>query len=122
MKNKIYILLYYFSFIITLALTIMLYEITMNLIAVNTLSYILAFINLILVIIFTILLIRKKEFEFDNIIFPILYIIFAIFIIIVSVLYSKVLLIPILHLSYYYSILSFIYIFLNIYTILCKKE
>ncbi|MBQ1812646.1 MAG: hypothetical protein II119_01680 [Bacilli bacterium] len=121
MKNKLYLILYYICFALTLGTSIFVYSLTTTIIMVNKFMYFFIGINVVLTIIFTILL-KKKKYEFDNILLPISYLILFIFLIVISVIYNNILLVEYIHLSYYLVILLFYDILLNIYSILSIKN
>lgn len=121
MKNKLYLMLYYISFALTLGVSILTCCLTTTIIEINKFTYFFMGINLVLTIIFTILL-KKKKYKFDTIILPISYLILFIFLVIISVIYNNLLLVPYIHLSYYLVILLFYQLLLNIYSILSIKN
>lgn len=122
-NNKAYKILYYICFIITVMMYLMLSQTTKVFnppIEVFT-STLLSTINLILVIIFTILIIKGKLNKI-NILLPILYILFLIIIIIISFIYNNILIYPYIHFNYYISFILFNYLLLNIYSILSIEK
>ena len=115
MKNKIYLITYYFCFLITMILLLIMNK--NEYIIGDDIYYIIGYINVFLVIIFSILQVKKK-FNFNSIIFPISYIIFYIMIVIICLIFNNKVLIPSMHYHYYLKFLLGDYLLLNIYTIL----
>lgn len=74
-------------------------------------------INLFFVITFSILLLRKKV-DKVNILFPIIYLFFFFLIIVLAFIANNKLIIPNIHFGYYFSIVLFNYLLLNIYSLL----
>lgn len=125
-NKKTYIYLYYFSLILTL-FACFLPIIFMNNIDPNSLAYsylglselsfFILFINIVLVIIFTIFLIKRK-IKSINIVFPIIYIAFTIIVLIICHLFDNRLIIPYIQYSYYIYFILINYTLLNIYSLL----
>ena len=123
MKNKVYLILYYMAFILTFSLCIN----TINNIGDQIVNFgtqnfynyrLLILFNAILFVLFTIGIIRQKNYKNNNIIIPTCYLVFYIIIIIICMLYDKVVIIPYLHYAYYEIYLLFAYLLLNIYSLL----
>lgn len=133
--NKKYFILYYISSILTLiTLVIMVFN---NIYAYDLLGYdydfgifisehiffsILVIINCIPFIIISILLLRKKKFYINSIKFPITYIMFEIFVLIIALLFDSRVVEECVHYMYYYSFILFDYLLLNIYTLFCLNK
>ena len=125
-NKKTYIYLYYFSLILTL-FACFLPIIFMNNIDPNSLAYsylglselsfFILFIDIVLVIIFTIFLIKRK-IKSINIVFPIIYIAFTIIVLIICHLFDNRLIIPYIQYSYYIYFILINYTLLNIYSLL----
>lgn len=127
-KEKSYIYLYYLCFILSIIIYIIPYQFigifspdTSNLTIRSLFNTIVLLINLILVILFSIYL-KKKKFTPGNIIMPITYIVFWIVIIIVCFLFNSRLVIPNLQFVYYAKYIYIGYLILNVYSILCFKN
>ena len=136
MKEKKYLVLYYISFVITLIFTIYSSLKSLNLYSIseenNTFKELsssifgsaLFVINLILVIVFTIL-IWKKKIKVDNIILPIIYIVFFTIVVILTLLFNNKVLISYMHFDYYLFFINTGYVLLNIYSLClinCKNK
>lgn len=121
MKNKLYLILYYISFALTLVATMLTYKLTVTIISINKFTILFAILNTVLPIIFTIL-IKNKKYKFDNIVLPITYLILFVSILTITIIYNKLLLVSYIHISYFYVILSFYYLLLNVYSILSVKN
>ncbi len=127
-KEKSYIYLYYLCFILSIIIYIIPYQFigifspdTSNLTIRSLFNTILLLINLILVILFSIYL-KKKKFTPGNIIMPITYIVFWITVITVCFLFNSRLVIPNLQFVYYAKYIYIGYLILNVYSILCFKN
>ena len=131
MKNKIYLVLYYVSFLVTtLFLGFSIYKSTGLLeyfegsfsdIMSRIISNVFSVINLVLVIIFTFLILRKKKFNAQNSIFPILYLAFFTIIVIICFLFNNKVMVTYVHFSYYSVFVCVGYLILNVYTFLLIK-
>lgn len=127
-KEKSYIYLYYLCFILSIIIYIIPYQFigifspdTSNLTIRSLFNTIVLLINLILVILFSIYL-KKKKFTSENIIMPITYIVFWITVITVCFLFNSRLVIPNLQFVYYAKYIYIGYLILNVYSILCFKN
>ncbi len=127
-KEKSYIYLYYLCFILSIIIYIIPYQFigifspdTSNLTIRSLFNTIVLLINLILVILFSIYL-KKKKFTPGNIIMPITYIVFWITVITVCFLFNSRLVIPNLQFVYYAKYIYIGYLILNVYSILCFKN
>lgn len=130
---KIYKILYYISFILSLGLTIYSTYIwsveytmypegsaTLNII-LSPSTQLLGLPCLILFSIFNFQLIKRKLNKI-NILFPISYILFLIITIIIMLIYNNILIEPYIHTEYYTFFILFAYLLLNIYSILSTEK
>lgn len=127
-KEKTYIYLYYLCFILSIIIYIIPYQFivifspdTSNLTIRSLFNTVVLLINLILVILFSVYL-KKKKFTPGNIIMPITYIVFWIVIITLCFLFNSRLVIPNLQFNYYTKYIYIGYLILNVYSILCFKN
>ncbi len=127
-KEKTYIYLYYLCFILSIIIYMIPYQFivifspdTSNLTIRSLFNTVVLLINLILVILFSVYL-KKKKFTPGNIIMPITYIVFWIVIITVCFLFNSRLVIPNLQFNYYTKYIYIGYLILNVYSILCFKN
>lgn len=129
---KIYKILYYTSFILTLCLTIFdtyiwsaYYQMYPEGAPIDiTLSPTIQLLGLPCLILFSIFnfqLIKRKLTKI-NIVAPICYIAFLIITIIIMFIYNDILIIPYIHLEYYTMLILFAYLLLNIYSILSTEK
>ena len=130
-NKKLYVGLYYFSFLLSIFVCIL--PNTLQIIFVNSnyfeniylglsaIPLVLIVINLILVLIFTIFLIKKK-LDDVNILFPIIYITFTMIILLICTLFNSRLVIPFIQFSYYTKFILINYILFNLYSILLFKN
>ncbi|MBQ9072741.1 MAG: hypothetical protein IJY25_06250 [Bacilli bacterium] len=120
MNNKtIYKILYYICFILSLYIWFSISNLV-NIFGIGTkttINVLLGIVNLILVVVFSINLIKKK-LDNINIIFPIIHLIFSILVIIIAIIMNNKLIIPNIHFSYYMSFILFNYMLLNLYSVL----
>lgn len=116
-NSKSYKILYYLCFILNIFIHFILIRNSV-LFEGYLSSIILGFINLILVLLFSYLLIKKKEINNTNILFPILFLVFSIIVIIIMFLFNSRLMIPYIHYNYYISFIGINYILLNVYSLL----
>ena len=131
MTNKKYIILYYLSFIITLSFMVFssykyselvsLGEYSLSEVFFDLKDNILGIINIILVIVFTVLLLKKKKLQKENILFPIAYICFFTIVVVLCYLFNNKVIIPYMHFSYYLFFINVGYFFLNGYSLLTIK-
>ncbi len=122
-KNTIYKILYYICFIFSLIIWFATKNIINELgtdIGAYTNTFLLI-INIVLVIIFTLKLIRKR-LDKVNVLFPVIHLIFSILVIIIALIMNNKLLIPYMHFSYYIGFILFNYLLLNIYSILLLNK
>lgn len=122
-KSLIFKILYYVSFILTTIIWLYIsrlidkYDLDIKTFS-NTL---LGIINLVLIIIFSIKLLKYK-LEKVNILFPIIYLIFSIIVMIISFIMNNKLVIPYIHFNYYVSFVLFNYFLLNAYSVLSLEK
>lgn len=126
--TKKYLFLYYFSFILTcLIIGYSSYK-YINLVAIsnsyfneilaNIIENVLGIVNLILVVIFTIIILKKRKLKVESIVFPIVFIIFFVIILSMCFLLNNKVMIPYMHFEYYSLYICVGNIFLNIYSLL----
>ena len=133
--NKKYFTLYYIGSLLTYSLVII--ALIYQLLASNKIGVIynfsdyldryvlvdvLAVISFTLFIIISLFLINKKTFNIDKLIFPISYLVFFVFIVIISLLFNNKAVVKNMHFTYYYGFLIFDHILLNIYTLMSLKK
>jgi len=112
-------ILYYVCFVLSVVTWIIASN-SVNIFGLNIsigIASILGLINLILVIVFSVKLIKSK-LENVNILFIILYLLFLIILIILALVMNNKLMIPNIHYGYYISFILFNYFLLNIYSVL----
>lgn len=119
-NKKLYIPLYYLSLLLTLCICIIPTHHIEQYLTLSKLSVLLIIINILLIIIFTVLLI-KKGINKINILLPITYILFTIIVLIICILFNNKLVIPYIHYSYYIKFILINYILLNTYSLLSIK-
>lgn len=122
-KATMYKILYYICFVISILIWFGTKSLITELgtdIGTYTNS-LLGIINIILVIIFSLKLI-KKRIDKVNLLFPVSYIIFCIIVIIICFVMNTKLIIPYIQFSYYIGFILFNYILLNIYSILSLNK
>ena len=122
-KITIYKILYYICFIISILIWFGTKSIIKDFgtyIGTYTNSFY-AIINIVLVIIFSLKLI-KKRLDKVNILFPVFYIIFCIIVTIICFIMNTKLVVPYIQFSYYIGFILFNYILLNIYSILSLNK
>ena len=118
-KSTIFKILYYICFVVTLFIWIYASKV-IDVYAIDirtTSNSILGIINLIFIIIFSIKVFKNK-LKNTNILFPIIYLIFSIIVVIISFIMNSKLVISYIHFSYYVSFILFNYLLLNLYSIL----
>lgn len=125
-KSIIFKILYYICFVFSVLIWIGAFNSVNQFgIGIRTSSnVILGILNLLLVIIFSIKLIKNK-LENANILFPIFHLIFMIIITTLSILMNDKLVIPYIQYGYYISFILFNYLLLNVYSVFSlnkKKE
>ena len=122
-KSLIFKILYYVSFILTTIIWLYISRLIDKFdLDINTFSNtLLGIINLVLIIIFSIKLLKHK-LEKVNILFPIIYLIFSIIVMIISFIMNNKLVIPYIHFNYYVSFVLFNYFLLNVYSVLSLEK
>jgi len=137
MKTKSYLCLYYICFILTFLIIgfaslyssfgiylsddAYLLEKIVDYIS-DAKLFILVILNLILFIIFTILIIKKRKLNIKSLIFPISYIIFLGIVFGLSLLFNNKVVVPYIHFAYYQTFILIDYLLLNIYSLLCLTK
>ena len=131
MKNKKYLVLYYFSFIVTILFTGFSTYKSMELLEIGDINFtsllsnmtgnILLFINIVLVIIFTVLIICKRKLVIDSLLLPIIYISFFTIVVLLSFLFNNKVMVSYLHFEYYAFFINIGYLILNCYSLLLIK-
>ena len=128
MKTNKYIVLYYLSFVITMAFVIFSSYKYLEILSLNgnTLlsemsNNILGIINLILVIVFTILLIKKKKIQVESMLFPYVYLAFFVIVLSLCFLFNSKVMISYMHFEYYTFFIGIGYLLFNIYSLLLIK-
>lgn len=118
-KTIVFKILYYFCFAFSVLIWFCAFN-SVNKFGIDirtSLNMILSILNLLLVIIFSIKLIKNK-LDNINILFPIFHLLFMIIITILAIVMNGKLIIPYIHYGYYISFILFNYLLLNIYSIL----
>ena len=121
MKCKLYLALYYFSFLLTLGLVVIYSSTLVDFYGegLNFLPYaLLIFINLLLVVAFTIMFIKNKKMEKTLTAFPISYILFVIILYFIGMLFDKKMIIPMIEYNYFNLFIMIDYLLLNVYSLL----
>ena len=120
-NSKIYKFLYYISFFVTFLLIIL-----VGLSSDELFGFVfnkLFIINIILMFIYFILLIIfKKKVKDCNILFPILYLIFLVIIVLLALIMNSFVMEQNIHFMYYSNFILVGYIFLNIYSLMCLSK
>lgn len=125
-KSTIFKILYYICFVFSVLIWIGAFN-SVNIFGIDirtSSNVILGVLNLLLVIIFSIKLIKNK-LENINILFPIFHLVFMIIITVLAILMNDKLVIPYIQYGYYLSFILFNYLLLNIYSVFSfnkKKE
>jgi len=118
-KSLMFKILYYFCFVFTAVIWVYASNLvdTFGIVIRTTMNTILILVNLTLVGIFSIKLIKNK-LEQTNIIFPVVYLVFVVIVVILAYIMNNKLIIPYIHYGYYVSFILFNYLLLNIYSVL----
>ena len=125
---KKYLMMYYFSFLITITLVIYTNYKALNLLNVgkinisNDFSNCIFLIDFIMVIIFTVLIFKKKKISVNNTLLPVVYICFFIVVLILCFLFNSKVIIPYMHFGYYLIFINIGLLFLNIYSFALIKK
>lgn len=124
-NTLVYKILYYVCFVFSLCIMIALTTINgvLYLNFATNLQMFVILLNIILVVIFSVML-HKKKLSNANILFPINYLVFSILVIFICFLMNDKLIHPYMQFGYYISFILFSYLLLNIYSLLCftKKK
>ena len=119
---KVYKILYYLLVVITATLIILVNsELSKVYVALSSTNIFLGILNLIFVVVFSFLL-KKKNLYDINITVPIIYLLFMLIIVIISIMYNSKLIIPTIQYNYYLSFILFGYFFINVYSLLCLTK
>lgn len=122
MKNKLYLILYYTSFVLTIGTTLFFnkYYDYKNYIVDNYHSLVgcLKAINIILVIVFTILLIFRKKITKSSLLFPISYLVFFLVIALIAYYYHSIVGEGFMDYFYFIFFIFIDYLLLNIYSLI----
>ena len=124
MKTKKYLILYYISFILLMFLSYIVsygYSFFGDDLS-GLFSYgspLIYFITVLITIIFTVLLIIKKNARFDSILFPVSFIIFFLLVIGLCFLINTKSILGYVHFAYYSRVIIVYYLLLSIYSLLC---
>ena len=126
-NKKLYIGLYYLSFIGTIILCLFLvngpityYNYEFDLVVGPPILILM--LNILLTIAFTILLIVRKKLSKVNILFPIINIVFTLVVLLICYLFNNRVLIPYMHYSYYINFIIIDNLLLNIYSLLSIEK
>ena len=132
--NKKYLVLYLIESILTFALLIFSLCSQMNsfnlmgnfydfwdFVMHQYLLVIFSIISILLFIVNLVFIIKKKKIRIDNLLFPISYAVFFVFIIIMMILFSSVV-VENIHITYYCTFVIFDYLLFNVYTFIGFKE
>ena len=123
MKGKLYVVLYYLSFLLTIG--IIWYSSTFVDFygGVNLIPYVvLLMINILLLIVFTVRLIINKKTDNTLIAFPISYMLFVIIVYILGIVFDQRMIIPKIEYTYFNLFIEIDYLLLNIYSVLCIEK
>lgn len=122
-NTKTYNILYYSNFILMLASLISLFFVFKSIdFSIFTPGIVIfGIVSLILVIIYSINLIKKRNTKI-NILFPIIHILFTILLFLIGYLYNDKLILENIQFTYYFKIVLFNYILLNLYSILSLEN
>lgn len=124
-NSKKYIILYYISFLVTVFVslfldsTITIFNTNMFMSGLIILSLV---INLALVILFSVFIFMKKKLMKTNLLFPITYLLFLIFVLLFSIIYDDRLILSVVHYHYYFMFVLIDYLLFNIYSVLSFKK
>lgn len=132
MKNKKYLVLYYFSFVITILFMgyasykylkiISIGDIGFSEIISHIFDGVIGIINIIMVVIFTILVLKRKKIKVDNNLFPIAYICFFTIVVALCFIFNNKVMVPYMHFNYYLFFINIGYLLLNIYSLLLVNK
>lgn len=118
-KQKNYVIVYTIASILTLVFSIFSMIITEE--VYNLVYMLFMIINVILALIFYIK-IRKNKIKKQNILLPIIHIIFLIVMILLSLVINSYVIVPYIHFAYYMNFVLISDLMLNAYTILCLSK
>ncbi len=114
-KNTLYKVLYYISFVVFL----LIWTSSMIFLMDNgvVVSSVLGIINVILTVLVTICVFKKK-LDKVNILFPVVFLVFSIIMVILVFLMNEMVVFPYVHFNYYSKFVLINYLLLSIYTLL----
>lgn len=117
---KTYKMLYYLCFITFLIITFFSFVTGMASLGVfvGTLNFGLFIMNMVLFIVFCFFSWKKWKLKKINILFPILFLIFSLIVMVITILYNSIVILPFMHFNYYFSFIFIGYVLLNGYTLL----
>ena len=117
---KTFKILYYLCFIVNTIVCFFAYATSMAVLGVflETTNFVLFILNFILFLVFNFLVWKKMKIKKVNILFPILFLIFTLIVMIIASLYNSKVIMPFMHFNYYFSFVFVGYLLLNIYSIL----
>ena len=127
MKNKKYLVLYYVSFVVTLLFLIfscIKYQKMVfadNGLIEEMFENVLGIVNIVLVILFSVLLFRKKNIQGEKVLFPIIYLCFLAIVVVMCFLFNNKVMVPYMHFEYYLFYVNIGFLFLNVYSLLLIK-
>lgn len=124
-NSKKYIILYYISFLVTVFVSLFL-DSTITIFSANIfmsgLIILSLIINLVLVVLFSIFIFMKRKLMKTNLLFPITYLLFLVFVLLFSVIYDDRLILSVIHYHYYFMFVLVDYLLFNIYSVLSFKK
>lgn len=124
-NSKKYIILYYISFLVTVFVSLFL-DSTITIFSANIfmsgLIILSLIINLVLVVLFSVFIFMKRKLMKTNLLFPITYLLFLVFVLLFSVIYDDRLILSVIHYHYYFMFVLVDYLLFNIYSVLSFKK
>lgn len=124
-NSKKYIILYYISFLVTVFVSLFL-DSTITIFSANMfmsgLIILSLIINLVLVVLFSVFIFMKRKLMKTNLLFPITYLLFLVFVLLFSVIYDDRLILSVIHYHYYFMFVLVDYLLFNIYSVLSFKK
>lgn len=118
-KPKIFVVLYYLCLILSIGLVIYSSSVITEFgVSIwEDITSVFIFLNIILVLIFSLGLIKRK-LKNINIIFPIIHLIFMLIVVVLMFIINNKLVMPYIHFDYYISFILFNHLLLNLYSVL----
>lgn len=119
-KNHKYNILYYICFLVTLFCSYMSSSLAtaFNEEIFSVINFSLLAVNIVLVVIYSILLFKKRKLKADFLGFPIVYLSFLFIVYFIAIIYNEKLIVPYIQFNYYTSFILWNYLLLNIYSLL----